>query len=132
MNISVRRFGSVFLVAGILSGCSTFGASGPRTGTILAAKRQQVGQAGIQVIDVDAAVAQRLVSSNRRPLFSQAFGDGYPVGTVVGRGDALDVTIWEAPPAVLFGSIIADSRSADSAALPVGRNVELPEQVVDS
>jgi polysaccharide export outer membrane protein len=132
MDFSARKFGSIILLAALLPGCGTFGASGPTAGNVIAAKGRPVEHADIKVIDIDATVAQRVLASTRRSLFSQTFGEGSPVGTVVGRGDSLDVTIWEAPPAVLFGSIVADSRSAASAALPVGRNVELPEQVVDS
>jgi polysaccharide export outer membrane protein len=132
MNMSARKLGNLLLAASTLTGCGTFGASGPTAGGVLAARRQQVEHANIKIIDVDGAVAQRLRVMTRRSLFSESFGEGSPVDTVVGRGDALDISIWEAPPAVLFGSIIADPRSAMSAALPVGRNTDLPEQVVDS
>lgn len=131
MNSSAPKLSWLVTLGALLAGCSTFGASGPTTGSVLAAKERQVEQAHIQVINVDSSVAQRLILSNRRPLFSDVFGDGYPVGGIVGKGDALDVTIWEAPPAVLFGSIVADSRTAANASLPVGRDVQLPEQVVD-
>jgi polysaccharide export outer membrane protein len=85
------------------------------------------------VIDLSPAIAQQAAASVPHPLFSDAFGEGHPFGTIIGRGDALDVTIWEAPPAVLFGTIAADTRSpAGATTLPVGRDVQLPEQVVDS
>jgi polysaccharide biosynthesis/export protein len=132
MSISTGKFGSVILAAVVLQGCSVFGASGPTAGRIASADRQRIEQAAIMVVDVDASVAQRLVAASRRPLFSQFFGEGEPVGTIVGRGDALDVSIWEAPPAVLFGSMVADSRASSAAALPLGRNIDLPEQVVDT
>ena len=133
MSTSARKFVTALVVGASVSGCSTFGASGPTAGTILSAQKQQVGQASIKVIDVDAAIAQRLQSFSGRPLFSQTFGEGYPIGTVVGRGDALDISVWEAPPAVLFGSIVSSAPSSSATAtMPVGRNIELPEQVVDS
>lgn len=132
MDMSVRKLGLILLFATVLAGCGTFGASGPTAKNVLAANGRPVEHADIKIIDVDAIVAQRVLASTRRPLFSQTFGEGNAVGTVVGRGDSLDVTIWEAPPAVLFGSIVADTRSTAGAALPVGRNIELPEQVVDS
>ncbi len=132
MNSSPPKLSWLVFAGAFLSGCSTFGASGPSAHNVLAANGRQIEQARIQIIDVDATVAQRVVVSNRRPLFSEAFGDGYPVGGVVGKGDAVDVTIWEAPPAVLFGSIIADSRTTANASLPLGRDVQLPEQLVDS
>jgi polysaccharide export outer membrane protein len=132
ISFSARKFGSAVLLAATLTGCGTFGASGPRTGTVLAARGRAVENADIKVIDVDARVAQRVLAATHRPSFSATFGEGYPVGTVVGRGDSLAVTIWEAPPAVLFGSIVAGTRAGEAAALPVGQNMDLPEQIVDS
>lgn len=132
MNRSTRKMSSIFLVAATLSGCGTFGASGPRAGTILAAKGHPVEHADIKVIDVDANVAQRVLAARKQPLFSETFGEGLPVGTVVGRGDSLAITIWEAPPAVLFGSIATSVRAGETATLPVGQNLELPEQTVDT
>lgn len=54
------------------------------------------------------------------PDFAQALGNAAPVGTVVGVGDSLEVTIWEAPPATLFGGGGYDTRigTAISAARP--------------
>jgi polysaccharide export outer membrane protein len=133
MIFTARKLTFVLGLAALsLGACSSLGSSGPGAGTVLAASQKPVEQSLIQVIDVDPTVAQRVSAAAPRPLFSQVFGEGYPVGTVVGRGDALDVTIWEAPPAVLFGTITSDNRLAGNASLPVGRNVELPEQVVDS
>jgi len=132
MSICARKIISLLLLSAALSGCSAFGASGPRAGTIMAAQHQRFEVADIKVVDVDAAVAQRLVAANRPLLFSETLGEGRASGTIVGRGDALDVSLWEAPPAVLFGSMVADSRVTSATALPVGRNIELPEQVVDS
>jgi polysaccharide export outer membrane protein len=132
MIINVRKLNGLFLAAVTLSGCGMFGASGPTAGGVLAARGQQIEHADIKVIDVDATVAQHILATTRRSLFSEAFGEGAAVNTVVGRGDALDISLWEAPPAVLFGSIMADPRSAVSSALPVGRNVDLPAQVVES
>jgi polysaccharide export outer membrane protein len=129
MNLSARKLGSLVLVTVLIPGCGTFGASGPAAHTVLAAGQQQVDHADIKIIDVDAVVAQRLLAASRRPSFSETFGDGYPATNVIGKGDALEVTIWEAPPAVLFGTIIPDARAAT---LPLGRNVDLPAQVVDS
>ena len=132
MNLSARKLGPVVLVAAALSGCGTFGASGPRASTVVSAQGRPVEHADIKVIDVDANVAQHVLAATRQPLFSETFGDGFPVGTIVGRGDSLAITVWEAPPAVLFGSIAANVRSGDTTTLPVGQNLELPEQTVDT
>lgn len=133
MKFGKYKYAPIALLSVILSGCGTFGASGPTSGGVLAARNQRIQNADIKVIDVDTNVAQLVAASMRRPLLSRTFGEGNAVGTVVGRGDSLDVTIWEAPPAVLFGSIAATTAGpAATTALPIGRNVELPEQIVDS
>jgi polysaccharide export outer membrane protein len=98
----------------------------------MAADRQQVGLADVKIIDVDEAVARRVLAASRPPLFSDLLGEARALDTIVGTGDALEVSLWEAPPAVLFGSVIADPRMTASATLPVGRNLDLPQQVVDS
>ncbi|WP_343228565.1 polysaccharide biosynthesis/export family protein [Sphingomonas colocasiae] len=53
---------------------------------------------------------------------------------MIGRGDVLDIAIWEAPPAALFGGVGGDSRLAASSASssPTARGTVLPEQMVDS
>jgi polysaccharide export outer membrane protein len=50
------------------------------------------------------------------------------VGTVVGVGDVLEVTIWEAPPATLFGGMATDTRIG--AAVSTARPTTLPELLV--
>jgi polysaccharide export outer membrane protein len=47
---------------------------------------------------------------------------------VIGAGDSLEVNIWEAPPATLFGGGGIDLRTG----LSMARPTTLPEQVVDS
>jgi polysaccharide export outer membrane protein len=55
---------------------------------------------------------------------------------IVGRGDVLEVSIWEAPPAVLFGSSAtfgaSDSSSLLASSAGVGQRTALPEMMVDS
>ncbi|GAB7550609.1 polysaccharide biosynthesis/export family protein [Novosphingobium sp. 11B] len=99
-----------------------------------------MAEGAIQVIDVTDAVARTVLASNRQSLFSEELGDGQPIGSVIGRGDVLDIAIWEAPPAALFGSVGAESRlssptASASSALSGGttaRGTSLPEQMVDS
>jgi polysaccharide export outer membrane protein len=122
----------LLIVAAALTGCSSFGATGPSAGRVIAADRQQVGLADIKVIDVDEGVARRVLAASRPPLFSHLLGEARPLDTLVGTGDALEITLWEAPPAVLFGSVISDPRLSANASLPVGRNLDVPQQVVDS
>lgn len=91
-------------LAAALAGCASLGANGPPTRTVTKANQQAIDNSQIQIVEVTDAVARRVLAAHRASLFSQAFGDAPPSGTVIGPGDVLEVTIWEAPPAALFGS----------------------------
>jgi polysaccharide export outer membrane protein len=56
-------------------------------------------------VDVADAVAGQANFATVPPSdFAQALGGAQPVGTKVGVGDTLEVTIWEAAPPALFGT----------------------------
>jgi polysaccharide biosynthesis/export protein len=118
-----------------VSGCSSLGAGGPSTRMVRHAASQPLGSADIKVVDVSEAVARQAVASSRATLFSQAIGDAPPEEMIIGRGDVLEVTIWEAPPAVLFGINASfgasDSSSALNAANGLVVRTGLPEMMVD-
>jgi len=60
---------------------------------------------GLHVIDVNQDVARQLAegSSEQHDVFARDLGGARPVGTTVGVGDTVEVTIWEASPPALFG-----------------------------
>lgn len=105
----------------LLAACQAFG---PTQGTIKGGGTvpSSSGQpaAEIKVIEVNGDGTQPLPMSARMPDFSEVLGSAKPVGTSVDVGDALEITIWEAPPATLFGGVAADTRvgSAISTARP--------------
>jgi len=81
----------------------------------------------VQIVDVTEPVAQRLQAGRSAHLFSEAFGDEPIAMPRIGAGDVLEVSIWEAPPASLFGTTF-DLRGASTATRMAG----LPEQMVSS
>ena len=111
-----------------LSGCSVFQSwfpsSGPSKGQII---DQQAGDSPIPVIEATGAVAQRLQAAQARSLFSETLGDEAPLGHIVGPGDVLEVSVWEAPPAALFGTTVLDSRGGAATT----RVTTFPEQMVN-
>jgi polysaccharide export outer membrane protein len=115
--------------------CSALGAAGPSAGTITSAKTQTVANAQIQVIDVTDAVARRVIDANRAGLFSDTLGDAAPTGSIIGSGDVLQVSIWEAPPAVLFGSSASfgatPSTVLSATSTGTGLRTSLPDMMVD-
>ena len=114
-----------------LSGCSTLYGTLPTSGP--SAKQVQessstLNSTGIQLVDVTDAVARRVLASQKFSLFSEVFGSAVLPGYVVGAGDVLEVSVWEAPPAALFGSGALDPRAGPSTT----RVTALPEQMVNS
>lgn len=125
-----RLFGSLVPIM-ILSGCATLGASGPTASGVKNANGRELSASGqIRVVDLDDATARRVIAAGRSALFSEALGDGHPFGAVIGKGDVLDIAIWEAPPAALYGSASGDPRITSSGS--TARGTSLPEQMVDT
>lgn len=128
--ISTRMSGA-FIVALALSGCAVLPSSGPSTGQITrATDGDAANDAGIAIIDVNDAIARDILAGNRTVPFSESLGEGQAIGSVIGKGDVLDIAIWEAPPAALFGSAGGATQLTASGA--TARGTSLPEQMVDS
>lgn len=129
------RIGVSLLLLASVSACSALGSSGPSTGVVAQSTGTPVGSADIKVVDVTEAVARRAVADNQPMPLSQVIGDAPAEGTIIGRGDVLEVTIWEAPPAVLFGINAnfgpSDSGSAMASTGGVGQRTPMPEMMVD-
>ncbi|QIL03232.1 polysaccharide export protein [Sphingomonas sinipercae] len=115
-----------------LSGCMSAGASGPSAGRVMRASAQSIEQSGIKVVDVDGYVARRVALANRPSLFSDQLGPGFAGATVIGPGDVIDISIVEAPPAVLFSGALARTTISDNVRpTTVSSGIELPQQMVD-
>lgn len=112
---------SLLAMAGLLvSGCTAVGPSGK---AIKQAPTKSALQ-GITVIDVGPQLLPRL-EARATPGFAEEFGNVTTVSPVIGAGDVLEITIWEAPPAALFG-VTAIATSAETS-----RSTSLPEFLVD-
>jgi len=108
-----------------LSGCSAFPSwlpsSGPGLSQVL--EQEQV-VSPIPVVEVTDSVARQILVAHRADSFAARFSTKTPSGYVVGAGDVLDVSIWEAPPAVLIGA-------AAGTGLTSAQQITLPEQIVN-
>ncbi len=121
-----RSVGCSLLVVATLTGCASYpdwlASAGP--------SREQVVEAQvsspIRLIEIDETTARRVLESEKREFFSRAFPDGSVPGYTVGPGDILEVSIWEAPPAILFGAAVLDPR----AGMTMARASAFPEQMV--
>lgn len=82
----------------------------------------------IHVVEVNGNSSYQLPMAPVALSFAEALGGVLPVGTTVEIGDAVEVTIWEAPPATLFGGSTMDTRIG--AATSTARATTLPELLV--
>jgi len=120
-----RVLTGVALVA-LLSGCGNWlPTSGPSTRALEDATVQTNSM--IQLVEINSAVNQRNVIRERRQLFSESFGANVIPTYAVNPGDVLAVSIWEANPALLFGTSPAISALAGSS---TSKNSSLPDQMV--
>jgi polysaccharide biosynthesis/export protein len=105
----------------VLSACSSVG---PGRKAIEKSPSQSAIQ-GIQVVDVTDDISRSLRINNQTPGFADTLGNANPVGMIVGRGDVLEISIWEAPPAALFGNTVQAG-----SAIQTSRPTTLPEFLV--
>ncbi len=116
-------------LATLLTGCSTFPSWLPSTGPSMAqVVEQEAIDSPIPVVEVSDTVARRVLAAQRADSFAEALSAKAPPGYVVGAGDVLEVSVWEAPPAALFGVALVDPR----AGLATTRQTTFPEQIVNA
>ena len=115
------------LSAVLLSGCAGFLPGVGPSAHKIEQTQEPVGAAGIEVIDVDDVVTRKLLALRTQHLFSETLHTTPAVTRVVGPGDALEVSIWEAVPATLFGATALTAAGA----VETSHATTLPEQMVD-
>lgn len=119
--------GMLLLCVSLLTACSSLPTSGPSTRNVVALGQQPATAEvpEVELIDVNGAVAQSLYQAQVNQSFAQ-LGDGTSSIGAINIGDVLDITIWEAPPAVLFGGALSSTGSGNA------QQTKLPEQMVSS
>ncbi|MFA7496505.1 MAG: polysaccharide biosynthesis/export family protein [Acidithiobacillus sp.] len=120
---------SALLLAGALSGCASYMPySGPRASSMEDVAHNKT-LAGIQLVDVNYAVAHYLQQKVERPNLNllRDFMNPHPLSYTVGPGDTLQVYVWEAPPAMLFASSTASMSTPSGSIMTT-----IPDQMVGS
>jgi polysaccharide export outer membrane protein len=96
-----RRQAAAAALALVLVGCANLGASGPSSRAI---NKAQTADPRVRIVDLSEPVARGIVAAADTGTFAKVFGDMPQRHGLISPGDILDVSIWEAPPAVLFTS----------------------------
>ena len=127
----IRNFYKPSLAAMMLlgvAGCSSLGGAGPSTNAVRDVAGASYADAGIAVIELNSGVIAQLNQYSASNSFAELFDDEGASETLVGRGDTLDIAIWEAPPAVLFGTTMEGRGFAGG--LDVASSASIPSQQV--
>jgi len=121
------RFQSTLLFLLLIQGCASIFSSLPNSGPD---KTQILNlgapEAPIPVLDVNDKLARKLQSAVQADVFSAFKKTLSDHSLQIAAGDSVEVTIWEAPPAVLFGGSIPDAKGQSNGS----RSITLPEQMI--
>ncbi|UCV20761.1 polysaccharide biosynthesis/export family protein [Ferribacterium limneticum] len=112
------------LAISMLAACSSLPSSGANKNQVL--QPEISSSLPIRVVDIDDATARRVFAADKRIRFADVFTNDKRMGYRVGAGDVVEVSIWEAPPATLFGSTVLDPRAGAATT----RVTTFPEQMV--
>ena len=131
-HVPTARGALLAAAAACLAACASLPGSGPSARDI-----KESGAGVIRVVDVDDSVVKRLLERGADKPFSEVFETAPARGEIVRPGDVLEISVWEAPPTVLFSSGIplATANQSGSNSAPssgTSSNVtNLPPQMVD-
>jgi polysaccharide biosynthesis/export protein len=116
----------IVVLAVSVAGCTAFlPASAPTRAELV--QKQTVREAGIQIIAVDDLVVKSVTEREKGLSLASLDTGCLENDSRVGPGDVLGITIWESPPAALFGSITTLSNGTiQNTSAPV----TLPEQQI--
>ena len=122
---SLRLLLVLSLLAALLSGCAAMPNSGAGRSQVLKAE-SSMNLEGVVVVTVNDKLARKLSAGKSCTPFAEVFGSSAPPRYIIGPGDAIEVSVWETPPNILFGGIALDSKTG---ALTT-RAESLPAQLV--
>lgn len=137
MNLfSSKRYGivSMTVLVAMMTGCQSINewqsGVGPSKKTIenhnKVPENTDEKPSGLTIVEIDNHIAS--LSARLSPIsrFSDHYRSVQNFNNRINAGDVVDVSIWEAPPALLFGT------ANDISGMTGSKEVRLPEQMVDA
>ncbi|MBE1427310.1 polysaccharide export outer membrane protein [Desulfomicrobium macestii] len=129
--LSMKPVAALVLLLVGLSGCATMpgwiSSHGPSREQVQE-RRDNARIQGIQLVDVDDALARKLAAAKKLGTFDAVFPDPGANSYLVGPGDIIEVSVWETPPAMLFGAGLFDPFGGSM----TSSSVTLPGQMVNA
>lgn len=129
--LSMKSVTALALLLVGLSGCATMpgwiSSHGPSREQVQE-RRDNARIQGIQLVDVDDALARKLAAAKKLGTFDAVFPDPGANSYLVGPGDIIEVSVWETPPAMLFGAGLFDPFGGSM----TSSSVTLPGQMVNA
>src|SRR3984957_7541148 len=123
-RVPPRTLDCLALVVGLfLAGCGALPSDGPTASQVISQQADKK-QPRFDVVDIDDRVVDNLLAQPTESFRGRFPSHGAPPEPVIGVGDSLIVTIWEAAGGGLFASATNDE------IVPGSHSVTLPEQVV--
>ncbi|MES2999090.1 MAG: polysaccharide biosynthesis/export family protein [Pseudomonadota bacterium] len=120
--------GAAAILFMVLAGCSSYlPSAGPSFRQVERSVEPAPTGGLVKLVDITDSVARKVLAAQTQSLFSDSFGTATAPNFRIGPGDVVEVSIWESPPASLFGGGL-DVRSGAS----TSRSTVLPEQMVNS
>ena len=109
---------------GLLSGCSALPSAGPSTDDIVQQANAANG-AGFELVPITPFV-NSVLATRKADSFLSTFGDYRPsIDPLIGVGDTISITIWEAAAGGLFSAPLLTDRFSTGS-----KSATIPEQVV--
>jgi len=121
-----RHLAPTLAIASLLVGCSNFLPNSGPSASAVYKNKQSLADADIRLIELTPEVVHQINARRKVPLFSDTLPVRSTKASVLGAGDSVEVSVFEAPPGSLFSSGAMDLRGAGAS-----RMTTLPEQVIN-
>jgi len=102
-SASSLRAGFAALMAGLLAGCTSLGAAGPSAGQVRKIDGADYNGGQVALVELTPQTRSHIAAYEQSKGMVERLGESDAGAWLIGPGDVIDIALWEAPPAVLFG-----------------------------